>query len=76
MSTPYQRLYTSVLKCFRPESAISVTTLAFGPSRSATRIAATTFAPRCPREEGVSLVASQIADERLGQERCQTARSA
>jgi hypothetical protein len=29
----YLFLYTSVLKYLRPESAISVTTLAFGPSR-------------------------------------------
>jgi hypothetical protein len=40
----YLLRYTSVLKYVRPESAISVTTLALGPSRSATRIAATTFA--------------------------------
>src|SRR5438270_10352379 len=37
--------YTSVLTYFRPESAISVTTLASGPSRSARRIAAPTLAP-------------------------------
>jgi hypothetical protein len=32
----YLLLYTSVLKYFRPESAISVTTFASGPNRSAT----------------------------------------
>ena len=32
----YLFLYTSVFRYFRPESAISVTTLASGPSRSAT----------------------------------------
>ena len=32
----YRLLYTSVLRYFRPESTISVTTLAPGPSRSAT----------------------------------------
>jgi len=32
----YKRLYTSVLRYFRPESAISVTTLAPGPIRFAT----------------------------------------
>jgi hypothetical protein len=41
----YLLLYTSVLRYFRPESAISVTTLASGPSLAATWIAATTFAP-------------------------------
>jgi hypothetical protein len=35
-NAPHVRLYTSVLKYFRPESAISVTTLAFRPSRFAT----------------------------------------
>src|SRR5271157_6215847 len=40
-TTPYVRLYTSVLKYLRPESAISVTTRAPAPSLSATRIAAT-----------------------------------
>ena len=34
----YFRRYTSVLRYFSPESAISVTTLAPGPSRSATRM--------------------------------------
>jgi hypothetical protein len=32
----YLPLYTSVFRYFRPESLISVTTLAFGPRRAAT----------------------------------------
>ena len=37
--------YTAVLRYFKPESAISVTTFAFGPNRFPISIAAITFAP-------------------------------
>jgi hypothetical protein len=49
-------LYTSVLRYFSPESTISVTTVAPGPSRRATLIAATTFAPEVVARDAVVVV--------------------
>src|SRR5687768_16509036 len=53
--------YTSVLRYLRPESAMSVTTVALGPSRCPISMAATTFAPEEVPAKSASSRARRLA---------------